>query len=425
MASVVLKYTHDKSGSSPDHRILGEPHTLKPGVNRAIILRYGSFYTHDLVVRDAMTGQELVPDEQYVPIMYYAEPSEISGKEVCGGIVVTDGTVSAEVEVDYRVVGGPYANIVAIMIDLIENLELDNREVLWGDLLGKPQFYPPTEHLHNIGDIYGFEYVVAAIDRVREAVLYRDQAIHDELRQQTEQRYQQALAEIGRVEEVLDDHRLDTNNPHETTKAQVGLGDVDNYSRSHYDARYGLAGTGDSQHRNNAQNVAFFDDRNDQRYVGKSLNTWFTDLQDNPRISIGDTSAPAGFVFRASSTNHEFQYRNTTNSPVFRVTHNGHVHANTDFTITSDRRLKDDFELITGALEKIKRICGYTYVKKDSPDVRRAGVIAQEVEEILPEAVSKNESGMLSVSYGSLVPLLIEAIHELDQKIDLKKDKRG
>lgn len=142
MNDIVNKYPLDLTGTSPENLVLGEPHTLEPGLNRAAVPRYGAFYTESLAVRDASTGELLTPNDQYVPIMYYAEPSERSGKEVCTGIIVTDGTVANEITIDYQVVGGDYANITQIIIDLIENLNLDDREVTWGDLLGRPDAFP-------------------------------------------------------------------------------------------------------------------------------------------------------------------------------------------------------------------------------------------------------------------------------------------
>jgi hypothetical protein len=57
---------------------------------------------------------------------------------------------------------------------------------------------------------------------------------------------------------------------------------------------------------------------------------------------------------------------------------------------------------------------------KDTPDKREVGVIAQDVQKVLPEAVSviDPENGYLGVSYPSLIPVLIEAVKEQQQKID-------
>jgi hypothetical protein len=228
----IIKYPLDLTGTSPENNVLGELHALEPGINRAAVPRYGAFYTESLVVRDTIDGSVLVKNDQYVPIMYYADPSERSGKEVCAGVIVTDGTVSSEISIDYQVVGGDYANITQVIIDLINNLNLDDREVMWGDLLGRPDAFPPAQHLHDIGDIYGFEFVVQALNEVREAILLGDIASHDELKAMIEDRYQKALDRAEEVRDELNAHEARTDNPHVVTKAQVGLGLVSNYSTS-------------------------------------------------------------------------------------------------------------------------------------------------------------------------------------------------
>jgi hypothetical protein len=88
-------------------------------------------------------------------------------------------------------------------------------------------------------------------------------------------------------------------------------------------------------------------------------------------------------------------------------------------TAFSDIRLKENIEIITDALNKIKQIKGITYTRKDLADgARHAGVIAQEVEAVLPEVVTATEDGTKTVAYGNLTSLLIEAVKELSQKVD-------
>lgn len=83
--------------------------------------------------------------------------------------------------------------------------------------------------------------------------------------------------------------------------------------------------------------------------------------------------------------------------------------------LTSDERLKTNIVEIPNALEKVEAIRGVTYTRTDEgfEGVRQAGVIAQEVEAVLPEVVKTNEDGMKSVAYGNLTALLIEAVKEL------------
>jgi hypothetical protein len=89
-------------------------------------------------------------------------------------------------------------------------------------------------------------------------------------------------------------------------------------------------------------------------------------------------------------------------------------------TAYSDRRLKDNIQIITNALNKLTQVRGVTYTRTDIQDTatRHTGVIAQELESVLPEAVMTNSNGIKSVAYGNVIGLLIESIKELDAKVN-------
>ena len=100
-----------------------------------------------------------------------------------------------------------------------------------------------------------------------------------------------------------------------------------------------------------------------------------------------------------------------------------------NITAYSDIAVKTNLEIIPDALAKVCQLNGYTYDRTDykvdpetgeMPETRQAGVVAQEVEKVLPEVVS-GEEGNKAVAYGNMVALLIEAIKELKAEVnDLK-----
>jgi len=96
---------------------------------------------------------------------------------------------------------------------------------------------------------------------------------------------------------------------------------------------------------------------------------------------------------------------------------------------SSDMRLKNNLQVIEGALDKIDGINGYEFDWNDkSPGWARqrghdVGVVAQEVQKIHPEIVEERKNGYLGVDYKRLVPLLIQSVKELKQEIDEIKQK--
>ena len=97
------------------------------------------------------------------------------------------------------------------------------------------------------------------------------------------------------------------------------------------------------------------------------------------------------------------------------------IYASHDIAAYSDKRVKKDIETIPNALDKVSKLRGVTFKRTDegSSDKTHMGVIAQEIQEIIPEVVTERPSdGHLSVSYGNVVGVLIEAIKELKAEVE-------
>lgn len=113
-----------------------------------------------------------------------------------------------------------------------------------------------------------------------------------------------------------------------------------------------------------------------------------------------------------------------TNQPETMLHVTGDVTFDTKVYNLSDIRYKEDLKVIDQPLHKISKLSGYTYVRKDLQDKsRHAGVIAQEVLAVLPEAINGDPKKRLTVSYDALIPLLIEAVKELKGQVDRLDDK--
>jgi hypothetical protein len=90
-----------------------------------------------------------------------------------------------------------------------------------------------------------------------------------------------------------------------------------------------------------------------------------------------------------------------------------------DLIATSDKRLKQNIQTVDSALDKVSKLRG-VYFTRNGSEKRNIGLIAQEIEEILPEVVYTDNSPeqMKSVAYGNIIGLLIEAVKEQQQQIE-------
>ena len=100
---------------------------------------------------------------------------------------------------------------------------------------------------------------------------------------------------------------------------------------------------------------------------------------------------------------------------LFYTTANGTLFV-TNYNTSSDFNLKDDIITITDGLSTVEKLRGVSFTWKNSKE-KSYGVIAQELEEILPDLVS-NAGGHKSVNYNGLIGFLIEAVKELSDRVD-------
>jgi hypothetical protein len=120
-------------------------------------------------------------------------------------------------------------------------------------------------------------------------------------------------------------------------------------------------------------------------------------------IGYATTGAALNYISEAPTPAHSFT---------------GSITSNSNITAFSDIRVKRDIQLIPDALEKVKSLRGVTFERTDLNSARQTGLIAQEVQSVLPEAVLEGEDGMLSVAYGNMVGLLVEAVKAQQKQID-------
>ena len=153
-------------------------------------------------------------------------------------------------------------------------------------------------------------------------------------------------------------------------------------------------------------------------YIGKEDQAFETAYIDGIRLGVGGTTTidtrGGDLVISAAIGS------SVSISTVTTMTSDLNVEGDITAFYTSDRRLKDNITPIDDPLAKVISISGNTYDWNDKSGKtgKDVGVIAQELEEVLPEAVTTRKSGYLAVDYDRVVPLLVEAIKELNAKVD-------
>ena len=139
----------------------------------------------------------------------------------------------------------------------------------------------------------------------------------------------------------------------------------------------------------------------------------------------GDYNSTTGWHFYYNRSNACLAVAGSTTSSTYSLYVTGAIYATSDIVAYSDRRSKENIITIDNALDKVSKIRGVYYTPKEGDDKsRKVGVIAQELNEILPEAVTYAEDiDQYGVDYGKITGLLIEAVKELQAKVKELENK--
>lgn len=227
MAPPLIRYGLDLTGTNSDNFVSNEVHVLEKRRNRAAAPKYGAFFADGLTVIEQSNGRILTRGIHYVPIELYQTVSLMTGKDIFGAVLIIDSDVTSPINLSYNCLGGEYSRSAQPLIDLLAKMPDDRLEYSWFDILNKPDYFKPTEHLHPIGDAVGFQYLVQALEKIRNAILWTDTPMYQNL--------------IDYINSVLDDldqqmkYKMDSYMgpilvafKRQLTKAFLGLENVEN-----------------------------------------------------------------------------------------------------------------------------------------------------------------------------------------------------
>lgn len=168
--SLVNKYPLDKTGKDPANLVTDELHTEIDSFARIIIPELGAFFTESLIVKDS-NDNNLTFGTDYINGEFNQNLSLICGKEICTTVLIVNKLLETPFKLTYQATGGEGS---ASRTEILEKYELLlNRtypDLFWNEIIDKPPEFKPTHHLHDILEIYGFEYIVQALNRIKNAI---------------------------------------------------------------------------------------------------------------------------------------------------------------------------------------------------------------------------------------------------------------
>jgi hypothetical protein len=232
-ALIPPRFPVDLTGVALSNRVVDEPHSMVRRQVRSVVLQAAPFFKKNVVIVDALTNVALT-NSQYKCFNIISLPSALAGpgNDVYGVIVITDQAVSDNVRVTYQSVGGEYVQSFEVIKTLIDTLSLDDRPPTWPNVLNRPSTFNPVQHLHAIGDVIGWEYLVVVLEQLKQTIAMGDEVGRNAMFAYIDSKFQ-AIADLFSAatspSALLSLHVANTSNPHATTKTDIGLSLVQNY----------------------------------------------------------------------------------------------------------------------------------------------------------------------------------------------------
>lgn len=219
-----IKYRLDVTGTSPNNRVIREPrHIGVADEIRIIVPRCGAFFTDSLKMYDAYTHEPLFENRDYKCLHLDSEAYKKSGKPVAYMIAITNPSVNTDVYYDMQAYGGMGVYLIPLLNQLIPLLQSEDRIQLWNRIADKPTAFNPGKHYHDVGDFYGFEFLVLSLLRISDMIIGNDIDDHTEI---------QAMINILDAEfrrrwqsfvDSLNQHIEDISKPHGETAEQLDI----------------------------------------------------------------------------------------------------------------------------------------------------------------------------------------------------------
>lgn len=224
-------YPFDPTGTAPSNKVTGEVHVITQQNHRDysfIIPTFAPFFAEGVsIIFTDVDGNPvpLVEGTDYYFGHHFLAASRAISKQVYGSISFITKDFKGTMSLSYQTLGGKWTYDQAYLNQLMTNIVSNPRSTSWDSIVELPALFPVIDHEWNLIDMVGMSHVVAGLFGIEMAI--RDPS---------------GTGTGGGSGSQLMNHILDNQNPHHTTKLQVGLGNVDNYlTATQAEAEAGIA----------------------------------------------------------------------------------------------------------------------------------------------------------------------------------------
>lgn len=211
----LYKPVFDNTGKLASNRVTGEKHVISAANNKDfhfIVPLFAPFFADETLAvghtSSAGVYTLLRLGIDYLPAHQFIGASRACAKPIYGSISLLNTKLAGTITLTYQTLGGSWTLALSELATILTDVIINPRALSWEQVVDKPVLFPVIDHEWNLDDLVGAKEIVDEIRGVADAI---------------------AQASLQPVETVETTHVLDHNNPHNVTKTQVGLGNVQNY----------------------------------------------------------------------------------------------------------------------------------------------------------------------------------------------------
>ncbi|QVW28692.1 hypothetical protein pEaSNUABM8_00195 [Erwinia phage pEa_SNUABM_8] len=224
MPDILFQYPLDLTGKMTSNAV-SIPIVLGGGkVNRAFAFPAGPFYADDFKLRPANAPNTTYKrGVDYELIFAHPVYQKLAGnKEVCMAVVVTNSAIPTDVIASTQVVGGPQSAVIAAIKQAIIDANLDDRVVDFKDLRNVPDTFAAAPSFKDIGDIFGFEYIITELAGIKDSINAGNTVQLEQLKSLIENMQTQFMAALNNhINAQGNVHSLDIHQANGLTETEI------------------------------------------------------------------------------------------------------------------------------------------------------------------------------------------------------------
>lgn len=202
-------YTFDQTGTNPNNKITDELQTVTPVAHKDfyfLIPKKAPFYRLGLVIHYVDENRDLIEGIHWIATHKFIQASRSLARPVYGSITLLDKNISGILKLTYQTLGGDWLIDNTTRLGILAQVTTNPRITTWEQVSNAPLHFPSIDHQWNLDDLVGLSEVKTTLEGIA-----------------------QVITDKAPGNALLASHVENTNNPHGTNKAQLGLALVQNY----------------------------------------------------------------------------------------------------------------------------------------------------------------------------------------------------